>query len=199
MSPSFASHDTRHMLCLFLTYFIKWGQLDRAAQLLAQERRETQYFIQTSQAVDWIAGGQKINSLPEYTTMGVNRRYAPEDSIGSIQYRIVGLVQEVVKKYNLTLQAFDGDKDYEKYLESIGHVPVNTDNGIHTAWEPIYNGKLTLGARKRSYPTPQTPTKGAVWDIFAGTVRPTFAGQAKTPGAMTGNTDTRRYLSKFHV
>ncbi|RFU81568.1 hypothetical protein TARUN_638 [Trichoderma arundinaceum] len=66
-----------------LTNYIKRGQLDRAAQLLAQIQRETQYFIQTSQAVDWIAGGQKINSLPEFTTLGVNYRYAPQDSIGS--------------------------------------------------------------------------------------------------------------------
>ncbi|UKZ81587.1 hypothetical protein TrVFT333_009359 [Trichoderma virens FT-333] len=182
-----------------LTFYVKTGQLDRAALLLAQIQRETQYFIQTSQAVTWITGGQKINSLPEFTTLGVNHRFAPQDSIGSIQHRIVHLVQGVVKRYNLTLQAFEGDKDYEDYLTSIKHVHARRDDGIHGAWEPIYDGKLVLEARKRSYITPQSPTKGAVWDIFAGTVRYTFADEAKhvipAPGAMTGNTDTRHYLN----
>ncbi|KAL7803322.1 carboxypeptidase S [Trichoderma aethiopicum] len=182
-----------------LTYYVNMGLLDQAAHLVAQVQRETQYFIQTSQAVDWIAGGQKINSLPEFTTLGVNHRYAPQDSIGSIQHRIVKLVQGVADKYNLTVQAFEGDEDYEGYLRSIGQVPAAADDHMHTAWEPIYNGKLTLEARKKSNITHQTPTHGAVWDIFAGTVRHTFADEAKTvvpaPGAMTGNTDTRHYLN----
>jgi Gly-Xaa carboxypeptidase len=183
-----------------LTYYVSLGLLDQAARLVAQVQREAQYFIQTSQAVDWIAGGQKINSLPEFTTLGVNHRFAPQDSVGSIQHRIVNLIQGVVRKYNLTVQAFEGDKDYEDYLLSIGDVPNSRDDNMHTAWEPIYNGKLTLEGRKRSYITRKSPTHGAVWDVYAGTVRYTFADQAKTvvptPGAMTGNTDTRHYLSR---
>lgn len=184
-----------------LTDSIKNGDLYQAARLLAQVQRETQYFIQTSQAVDWIAGGQKINSLPEFTTLGVNHRFAPQDSIGSIQHRIVDLVQETVKKYNLTLDAFEGDEDYERYLHSLGKTPEGRNNSMHSTWEPIYDGKLQIEARKRSYITPQSPTKGAVWDTFAGTVRYTYAQEGKNvvfaPGAMTGNTDTRHYLSKF--
>lgn len=184
-----------------LTDSIKNGDLDRAAQLLAQVQRETQYFIQTSQAVNRIAGGQKINSLPEFTTLGVNHRYAPQDSIGGIQHRIVDLVQDTIKKYNLTLEAFEGDEDYEDYLHSLGQAPESRNNGMHTTWDPVYNGKLRIESRKRSYVTPQSPTKGPVWDTFSGTVQHTFAQQGKkvvfAPGAMTGNTDTRHYLSKY--
>lgn len=183
-----------------LTDFIKNGDLDQAAQLLAQVQRETQYFIQTSQAVNWIAGGQKINSSPEFTTLGVNHRFAPKDSVGSIQHRIVELVQNVTKQYNLTLEAFEGDEDYEEYLHSLGQAPSGRSNSIHTTWDPVYDGKLRIEARKKTYITPQSPTKGNVWDTFAGTVRHTFAEQGKkvvfAPGAMTGNTDTRHYLSK---
>ncbi|KAL7813114.1 carboxypeptidase S [Trichoderma gracile] len=182
-----------------LTYYVNLGLLDQAARLLAQVQRDAQYFIQTSQAADWIAGGQKINSLPEFTTLGVNHRYAPQDSVGSIQHRIVSLVQGVVKKYNITLQAFDGDEDYEDYLRSMPHVARANDDHMHTAWDTIYNANLVIEARKRSYISPQTPSHGAVWDTFAGTVRYTYADQAKvvvpTPGAMTGNTDTRHYLN----
>jgi Gly-Xaa carboxypeptidase len=183
-----------------LTDSIKNGDLDQAAQLLAQVQRETQYFIQTSQAVNWIAGGQKINSSPEFTTLGVNHRFAPKDSVGSIQHRIVELVQNVTKQYNLTLEAFEGDEDYEEYLHSLGQAPSGRSNSIHTTWDPVYDGKLRIEARKKTYITPQSPTKGNVWDTFAGTVRHTFAEQGKkvvfAPGAMTGNTDTRHYLSK---
>ncbi|KAF3072711.1 hypothetical protein CFAM422_005060 [Trichoderma lentiforme] len=182
-----------------LTGYINWGLLDNAAKLLAQTQRETQYFIQTSQAVNWIAGGQKINSLPEFTTLGVNHRFAPQDSIGSIQHRIVGLVQKVVHKYNLTLHAFEGDEDYDAYLDFIGQTRVPRGGGTNATWEPIYNGKLVLEGRKRSDVTRQSPTQGNVWDVFAGTVRHTYADQAGTvvpaPGAMTGNTDTRHYLN----
>ncbi|KAI0551309.1 hypothetical protein F4679DRAFT_539968 [Xylaria curta] len=180
-----------------LTESIYYGDLRSAARILAHSSPETQYFIQTSQAVDLFSGGQKINSLPEYVTFGVNYRYAPQDSIGSIQHRIVQLVEDIVNRYDIDIEAFEDDEDYEKYL---------ADNGISSprektsrVWEPIYSGKLVMEARKRSYITPQSPTKGAVWDTFAGTVRYTYADEARNvvpaPGAMTGNTDTRHYLS----
>ena len=180
-----------------LTDLIRWGNLKGAAHLLAQASRETQYFIQTSQAVDLISGGQKINALPEYVTLGVNHRYAPQDSIGGIQHRIVHLVKDVARKYKLRLEAFEDDEDYDEYLSAHG---ITREETMHHLWEPIYSGSLVLEARKKSYITPQSPTKGAVWDVFAGTVRYTYADEASrvvvAPGAMTGNTDTRHYLSK---
>ncbi|KAI1419534.1 hypothetical protein F5Y12DRAFT_777350 [Xylaria sp. FL1777] len=180
-----------------LTEIIYYGDLRAAAYFLSHASRETQYLIQTSQAVDWIAGGQKINSLPEFVTLGVNHRYAPQDSIGSIQHRIVNLVQDTVRKYSLQLQAFEGDEDYEKYLATQG-ISLEAEKARHL-WKPTYNGSLVLKSGKKSYITPQTPTSGPIWDIFAGTVRHTFAQEAPrvvvAPGAMTGNTDTRHYLS----
>jgi Gly-Xaa carboxypeptidase len=150
--------------------------------------------------VDWIVGGQKINSLPEYTTLGVNHRFAPQDSVGSIQHRIVGLVQDVTIKYNLTLEAFEGDEDYEDYLHTLGQDCKDKSSKLHTTWDPVYDGKLRVEARKKSSFATQSPTNGPVWDTFAGTVTHTFAQEGKkvvfAPGAMTGNTDTRHYLSK---
>ncbi|KAL7947651.1 hypothetical protein V8C42DRAFT_343570 [Trichoderma barbatum] len=75
-------------------------------------------------------------------------------------------------------------------------------NAIPPLTDFIITGQLDKAAQlKRSYITRQTLTHGDVWDIFAGTVRHTFAGQAKTvvpaQRAMTGNTDTRHYLGKI--
>ncbi|KAH6891521.1 hypothetical protein B0T10DRAFT_485409 [Thelonectria olida] len=180
-----------------LTELIRWGNLNGAAQVLAQISREAQYSIQTSQAVDWFAGGQKINSLPEFVKVGVNYRYAPQDSIGGIQDRIVHLVEDVVRKYGLRLEAFGDDEDYAKYLVTKGIS--SQGERPRPVWEPNYKGTLVLEAKKKSYVTPQSPTNGTIWELFAGTVRNTFAREASTvvvaPGVMTGNTDTRHYMN----
>ncbi|KAI0442958.1 hypothetical protein F4803DRAFT_517419 [Xylaria telfairii] len=179
-----------------LTNIIYHDDLRTAARYLARLSPETQYSIQTSQAVDWISGGQKINALPEFVTMGINHRYAPQDSIGGIQYRIVQLVEQIVSNYDIRLQAFEDDEDYAQYLAANG-IPSQGENA-RRLWNPKYNGKLVIESGKRSYITPQSPTSGPIWDTFAGTVRHTFARDASTvvtaPGAMTGNSDTRHYL-----
>ncbi|KAK5629196.1 hypothetical protein RRF57_004911 [Xylaria bambusicola] len=180
-----------------LTNIIYHGDLDAAAHYLSHASPNTQYLIQTSQAVDWIAGGDKINCLPEFVTLGVNHRIAPQDSIGSVQYRVVKLTEHVVRKYSLQLRAFEGDDDYRRYLAAEGIS--SEDDKAHHQWKPTYNGTLTLRSGKKSRVTPQTPTSGPIWDIFAGTVRHTFAREASrviaAPGAMTANTDSRHYLS----
>ncbi|KAF4449041.1 hypothetical protein F53441_7691 [Fusarium austroafricanum] len=180
-----------------LTRQIQWGNLEGAARILSQISRETQYLIQTSQAVDWIAGGQKINALPEFTTLGVNHRYAPQDSVGSIQHRIVNLIKNTARNYNLRLDAFEDDEDYDEYLATNGlSRQCHRKDGL-LKWE--YSGVLTLNAKKKSYITPQSPTSGPIWDVFAGTIRHSYAREARNvvaaPGAMTGNTDTRHYLN----
>ncbi|KAI1738606.1 hypothetical protein F4680DRAFT_163418 [Xylaria scruposa] len=179
-----------------LTESIWYGDLREAARILAHSLPQTQYFIQTSQAINWISGGQKINSLPEYVTVGVNHRYAPQDSIGSIEDRIARIAKNIVSRYDISMDVFIGDDDYEKYLAANG-ISSPREN-TSRVWEPVYNGTLKIEARKRSYITPQSPTEGAVWDTFAGTIRYTYADEARVvvpaPGAMTGNTDTRHYL-----
>lgn len=66
---------------------------------------------------------KKINALPESVTLGFNHRYAPQDSVGGIQDRIVRLVDDVAQKYKLQLKAFEGNEDYEDYLAAKGMTP----------------------------------------------------------------------------
>ncbi|KAJ9418765.1 CPS1-Gly-X carboxypeptidase YSCS precursor [Fusarium oxysporum] len=110
-----------------LTKLVNGGDLQGVAKFLTKLSRDMQYMVQTSQAIDVISGGQKINALPEFVTLGVNHR---EEKV-------------------------------------------------------IHNTSVT--------------NNRSSWDIFAGTVRHSFAQEAKTvvaaPGAMTGNTDTRHYLN----
>ncbi|KAF9771226.1 hypothetical protein IL306_011144 [Fusarium sp. DS 682] len=180
-----------------LTKLVHGGDLEGVAKFLTKLSRDLQYMVQTSQAIDVISGGQKINALPEFVTLGVNHRYAPQDSIGSIQHRIVGLIKDIAASHNLRVEAFEDDKDYDEYLAANNLSRVC--NKYDDLWQQNYMGTLTIAAKKKSYITPQSPSSGPVWDIFAGTVRHSFAHEAKTvvaaPGAMTGNTDTRHYLN----
>ncbi|KAF4956488.1 hypothetical protein FSARC_11550 [Fusarium sarcochroum] len=180
-----------------LTRLVRWGNLDGAAHLLAGLSRDTQYAFQTSQAVNIISGGQKINALPEFVTLGVNHRYAPQDSLGDIQHRIVHLVENIARRYDLRFEPFEDDEDYGKYLATNG-LSRQCDKA-RNLWKPNYDGTLTVGVKKKSYVTPKSPTSGPVWNTFAGTVRHIFAREASTvvaaPGAMTGNTDTSHYLN----
>lgn len=207
--PQIAWNDPIHqgLICLArysprhhpeLTQAVYRGNLKRAAQIVTEVSRDTQYFIQTSQAINWVAGGQKVNALPEFATLGVNHRYAPQDSIGGIQHRIARLAENIARKYKIRLEAFKGDKDYDEYLAAEG---ISRNEQTSLLWEPIYNGSLVLEARKRSYITPQSPTKGAARDTFAGTVRYTYADDAlnvvPATGAMTGYTDSRYYICKY--
>lgn len=181
-----------------LTKLVNGGDLQGVAKFLTKLSRDMQYMVQTSQAIDVISGGQKINALPEFVTLGVNHRYAPQDSIGSIQHRIVGLIKDIAESHKLRVEAFENDGDYDEYLTANDlSRQCKKDDDL---WQQNYKGTLTIGAKKKSYITPQSPTTGPVWDIFAGTVRHSFAQEAKTvvaaPGAMTGNTDTRHYLSE---
>ncbi|KAJ4329343.1 hypothetical protein N0V84_000238 [Fusarium piperis] len=179
-----------------LTQMIRWGDLRGAAQLWAQVSPEKRYSIQTSQAVNKICGGQSFNALPESVSLGVNLRVAPQDSIGGVQHRIVHLVQDIARKYNLQLETFKGDQEYERYIAANGIAPESSNP--RSSWEPTYSGRLNLGRRRTVHSTPVSPTSGPIWDIFSGTVRHTFARRGSTvvpaPGAMTGNTDTRHYL-----
>ncbi|RFN43421.1 cps1-gly-x carboxypeptidase yscs precursor [Fusarium flagelliforme] len=77
---------------------VRLGGLDGAARFSVRLSPETHYLFQTSQAVDLIAGGETINTLPEYVTLGVSHRLTPQDTIGSRDHSVTGLVQNIVNK-----------------------------------------------------------------------------------------------------
>ncbi|KAF5976122.1 carboxypeptidase [Fusarium bulbicola] len=140
------------------------------------------FTIQTTQAVDIIRGGQKINAMPEVVNLGVNYRVAPQDSLDKVQEQFVKNIDAVIQKYNLTLSAYEDDTKSQ---------PIKA--------EFDYDGHLKLAAIRNSVTTPVSPTSGPIWDIFSGTIQHSFAsdgGKVVPVGEiMTGNTDTRHYLN----
>lgn len=173
---------------------LKDDDLEGVVDLLVDLNPLSRFMISTSQAVDFISGGQKINAMPEVITLGVNYRVAPQDSIPKVQHNIVKYIGDSVSKYNLSVNAFEGDDDYEGYVAKVA-----PEDLVTNLWEVDYQGVLVLTATERSEMAPASPTKGPVWDVFSGTIQHTFAFDGTvvpTGETMTGNTDTRHYMSK---
>lgn len=195
-----------HMVCL-----ARWSRdsVTKIAELLERDDLRgltgelvrvdptTRYMIQTSQAVDVIQGGQKINAMPEVVTLGVNYRVAPQDSIVKVQRNVVKIIDGVAKKYNLKVEAYKGDEEYEKYIGE-----AETRDPPSFSDEKSHAGTLVIEGKEKFGVTPVALTSGAVWDVFSGTIQHTLAfegGRVVPVGEiMTGNTDTRHYLSKSY-
>ncbi|KAF9221353.1 carboxypeptidase S [Gyrodon lividus] len=60
----------------------------------------------TTQAVDLIEGGVKVNALPERAAAVVNHRIAEHSSVGELQEHLVDVLSPIASKYDLTLNAF---------------------------------------------------------------------------------------------
>ncbi|KAJ4393546.1 hypothetical protein N0V93_002758 [Gnomoniopsis smithogilvyi] len=185
-----------------VTKLLEKGELKELAKELASQDRSTNYRLQTSQAVDYIGGGQKINAMPEVVTLGVNYRVAPQDSIGKIMHNIVQYIKPVAKKYGLKIKAFEADEEYASYVAdevTENFAVMNTEGTVEPLYEVDYNATLVLTSSQKTQVAPVSPSvDDDVWDVFSGTIQHAFAfdgGKVVPVGElMTGNTDTRHYL-----
>ncbi|EGX95304.1 vacuolar carboxypeptidase Cps1, putative [Cordyceps militaris CM01] len=187
-----------HMACLAryspaarpeITERVRSGDVQGLAAVLDAAGAAEAYTVRTAQAVDFIRGGQKINAMPEKVTLGVNYRVTLDDGIYKVLHNIVKYVDPVVKRYNLSVAAFEGDDGYAAYAAKAG-APVDA------AYATNAKGKLTIKTAETSQPAPVSPMHGKVWDTFSGTAQHTLAfdGTVVPVGeTMTGNTDTRHY------
>lgn len=180
-----------------LTELVRKGDLDGITKRIFEIEPVAGFLLQTSQAVDVISGGQKINSMPELTTLGVNYRVSPQDSVQKVQHNIVMYTQDMAEKHGLEVKAFEGDVKYETYAASVGaskFEKARTNSGAD------WRGTLVIEAVDAFDASPRAPTSGVAWDTFSGTLQHTFAtknGIIVPAGEnMLGNTDTRHYWSK---
>lgn len=181
-----------------ITDLVRAGNLEGLQDELISMGRTTQYRMQTSQSVDILRAGQKINAMPEVVVLGVNYRVAPQDSIVDIQHKSVHVIRGIAEKYGIKVRAFEGDEEYAAY--SGGKVEGDAIN--FRAQETIdYNATLVITASQKTYVTAISPTTGPIWDLFSGTLQHTFAfdgGRVVPVGElMTGNTDGRYYQSEI--
>jgi Gly-Xaa carboxypeptidase len=138
--------------------------------------------MQTSQAVDIIRGGNKVNAPPETVTATINYRIAPYDALDIVKDHIHRLADPVARKHNLETVDF---------------------HGTNASASSKSSGTLTPHSVNDLRPAPISPTDAAdpVWALFSGTVRSVFESVAPLKGKtvvpvgdiMLGNTDTVHY------
>jgi Gly-Xaa carboxypeptidase len=145
---------------------------DRLALEASKLGPAVKYLMTTSVAVDVIEGGVKVNALPERTVAIVNHRVNVGEHPSMVKDKLTALAKETARKYNLTVHAFNDEKE--------------TPSSITLIQRP---NKLE--------PAPVTPTDVDVlsaYGVLSGTTRAVYGEQViMAPGIMTGNTDTRYY------
>ncbi|ODV84942.1 hypothetical protein CANARDRAFT_28674 [[Candida] arabinofermentans NRRL YB-2248] len=145
------------------------------------EDRLSKYLVQTSQAVDIIHGGEKINSLPRNTSVMMNHRIALGNTATDVVNKIEKHASRLCVKFDLGL-IVDGEI----------MIPP-TDNGF-------FNVRTLMSLVN----APVTPVFDTIWDDLTGSIRyfyedlvyPELFTKKKLipqPGVVTGNTDTRHY------
>lgn len=180
---------------------LRKNDFDALAAEFASTSSLNRFVVQTSQAIDLIKGGVKINAMPEVVTLAVNYRVAHHERPVQVQHKAIQVISNVVEKYGLQVDAFKGDKEYQDYVAELYPSDILHHSDLQRHDEVDYNGTLVIRATKAGA-APVSPVSGPVWDVFSGTIQHTFATDDKTVvpvgDVMTGNTDTRHYLSKSY-
>ncbi|KAI1377764.1 putative vacuolar carboxypeptidase Cps1 [Hypoxylon crocopeplum] len=159
------------------------GSEGKIAEKLAEEETEEKWLVQTSQAIDVITGGVKVNALPESVQLQVNHRVALHESVQEINRHVREVLAPVVRKYELHVEGF------------------NTSSAEAFGLGTASSGTLEMRSLQTLDPSPISPTDNGVWAVFSGTLRHIFetteSGQGKITvpvgNIMTGNTDTVHY------
>ena len=160
---------------------------------LAHERGPgIRFSMQTSQAVDIIKGGDKVNALPETVSATVNYRIAPQDSLDIVKNKIATLLEPIARQHNVKLEGFGSDRGSENE---------NKAGDMEDASSSF--GTLYLNSLQDLSPSPISPTdiQNPVWHIFSRTIRQVFESTESLEGKkvipvgdiMQGNTDTIQY------
>lgn len=69
-------------------------------------------------------------------------------------------------------------------------------NGARLSGDAPSLGNITLTVDQPGPPSPITPTDSAAFEVFSKSVQAAFGKEVVTaPSSMTGNTDTRHYVS----
>ncbi|WVQ75768.1 hypothetical protein IAR50_005399 [Cryptococcus sp. DSM 104548] len=151
--------------------------------------------LSTTQAVDIINGGLKVNALPESVKAIVNHRVNFLSNHTELQARTIGILKPVCEAYNITLIGFSGETVF--------------------SGNPTTRVELDVAFGYYTDPSPHSPVsvEDPAWRVLAGTTRGVWASRAEVsedgsivelgpgediimaPLMSTGNTDTRRYWS----
>ncbi|KAH3674583.1 hypothetical protein WICMUC_003129 [Wickerhamomyces mucosus] len=143
--------------------------------------RTTEYTVKTSQAIDIIHAGVKINAIPEYLKLGINHRIALGSTVDDILNNLISKTREISEKFNLDL-----------YLQN-NSIIIENDNS---------QGSFNISWNQPINPSPISNTLGdKTWEIFASSIKSTFEENILpknstldvVPNLVVAYTDSSRY------
>ncbi|KAG2113088.1 uncharacterized protein F5147DRAFT_682674 [Suillus discolor] len=161
---------------------------DEALRAAEEELFKTRAFMSlvgTTQAIDLVDGGVKVNALPEQAWAIVNHRISTESSIAATKVRDIELLKSLANDFNLSYTAF-GSYISNEDASSYGTLTLSTAFGDGLE------------------PAPVTPSgeDAAPFRLLSGTIKAAYNSHRNisgsdaiivSPGIMSGNTDTRFY------
>ncbi|KAI0343219.1 carboxypeptidase S [Trametopsis cervina] len=134
--------------------------LEELSRVLAAQNPLYEVLMATTQAVDIVQGGVKINALPERAVAIVNHRIAQQSSVSEVMERITSVILPTARKFNITLNAFGKSV----YHGASGAGEINLADTWGTALEPA----------------PMTPTVDAKpYEILMGTIKAALKASPK--------------------
>lgn len=171
-SPDLSSHYKHAFLDLDIS-----GNRKDLIDYVTSKGGAMQYTIRTSQAVDILHGGIKVNALPELVTAKINYRVAIDSNTQEVLRHLESVISQVAHQYEFNF----------------------ISNGTYIHRGSVYMN-LTLDATTALEPAPVSPWHGYQWNLLSGTslhvfedLVPERAPLVVSPAIMTGNTDTRWY------
>ncbi|KAJ3218259.1 hypothetical protein HDU67_006232 [Dinochytrium kinnereticum] len=138
----------------------------------------------TTQAVDVIKGGVKVNSLPELVTITVNYRIAAGSTVGSTEAHLLKTLQPLTKAQNLTLHQ----------TRATGESIIVKPPSNHPS-----QGTITVETLPDSFdPSPVAPSNSRAFHHVSSAIRRTLVKSKEEvmvvhAGEVLGNTDTIHY------
>lgn len=115
------------------------------------------YSVRTSQSVDIVDGGVKINALPEAVTAVVNHHVSVDSSTAAVIDRVEHFALEIAEMFDLEVHSENSK------LRNGGY------------------GNLSISAFNVHEPSPVSPYTGSVWNTLAGTTKHIFEQVVKRP------------------
>lgn len=169
-------------------------KLQTTKKLLEKELSTSQHGVEftTTQAVDIIYGGVKINALPEEATALINHRIDANLDVQYVRDHLKNLVGQIAKEYGLGVKAWQSE---DEFVQSVKGDEFSKSHFI----------ELQDAFQSALEPAPLTPIQGKdalPYRLLSSVIRHTYVNEAKTkeeqglrvvPSLMGGNTDTQSY------
>ncbi|KAF8312644.1 carboxypeptidase S [Clavulina sp. PMI_390] len=185
------------------------------SQLMGMAGAQAKALVMTTQAVDIVHGGVKVNALPERASAVVNHRISIDSSVKELMIQLTTLLLPLAKEYGLNFVSFGQDLSHltlpavAPSLDKLGLASFPVFSSSDPKDSPLANATGTLrlsdAYNTALEPAPITPTDTAAFKILSGSIRATHARttlshpRAKqqemivSPNLAGGNTDTRFY------